>query len=61
MKTSHRACDFAGKTVHCDRCRRVFVFTLEDLLYCTPAGDHCCETCLTRGLELVVIDVGPPA
>jgi hypothetical protein len=51
-------CDFAWKQGRCERCRREFVCTPSDDLYCTDEGDHCCEGCLLAGYPqpLVVLD-----
>lgn len=56
MSSVHPACDNAGKTVTCDRCRRTYVCTPSDDYYCTP-DDHCCEACLIGGLPVFVVEV----
>lgn len=57
MTAMHAACDHAGKQVTCDRCGRVYVCGPSDDYYCTPDGDHSCESCLIGGLQLLTVDV----
>lgn len=54
--TDHSNCSYEWQNVTCDRCGRVYQCTPSDDFYCTPEGDHCCESCLTGGSEVVVVD-----
>lgn len=56
MTDLHPACDNAGKTVTCDRCGRTYVCGPSDDYYCTPEGDHSCESCLIGWLQLNTLD-----
>lgn len=51
----HSVCDNAWKQVRCDRCGREYECTPSSDLYCTPEGDHACESCLIGGLPVTVL------
>ncbi len=53
----HSNCDFAYKQVTCDRCGAVYTCTPSSDFYCTPEGDHCCESCLFRGAGVTAATV----
>ncbi len=57
MTIDHSACDFAGKTVTCDRCKHTYICSPAQDYYCTPDGDHCCEPCLLGGLRIITVEV----
>jgi hypothetical protein len=48
----HSKCDYAGRQVTCDRCKRTYRCTPSSDYYCTPEDDHCCEPCLLGELRL---------
>jgi hypothetical protein len=56
----HADCSNAGKQVQCDRCHRVYRCDPWDDYYCTPDGDHACESCLVGGRQIAVIDLDAP-
>lgn len=50
----------AYKPVQCDRCRRTYKCSPWDDYYCSPEGDHCCESCLVGGKQIAYIDLEAP-
>ena len=61
MIPGHESCGGnGGKQVRCDRCGRAYVCSPWDDFYCTPAGDHCCESCLVGGAPIAYVDLEAP-